>query len=439
MGSIKTLYVCQSCGHEITRWVGQCPSCGAWNTLVETVTAKKNTKTQSRSTAKIQMPISLSKIISDVPKRISSNITEFDRVIGGGFVPGQVVLLSGDPGVGKSTLLTQLANKLSDEKVLYVCGEENLGQVKIRAARMNYKAENLYAISETDVDSVVDVIKQTPELSLIIVDSIQSMLCTDLTGVAGSVGQVKECAQRLTLVAKEVSIPIIIVGHVTKEGTVAGPKVLEHIVDTVLYLEGDSQHLFRILRTTKNRFGPVSEIGVFEMDESGMLEVSNPSQLFLSERSAEKVGSCITVIMEGYRPLLFEVQALAIKTNFGYPKRTTSGFNANRLQVLIAVLEKCCGVHLSSYDVYLNVAGGFKINENAADLAVCLAVVSSIKNIPLVDVVAFGECGLLGEIRKVPQLQQRINEAKKMGFTHILAPENIRSISQAIREASKSI
>ena len=386
------------------------------------------------SSGKSQKPVYLSNVSSKSPVRISSMIGEFDRVLGGGFVPGQVVLLSGEPGIGKSTLITQIAKNMTDKKVLYVSGEESFDQVRIRANRMNYIPKNLLMLSETNVDLLEQAVSGESGISLIIVDSIQTLISYELTGMAGSVGQVRGSAQKLTNLAKSLSIPMILVGHVTKDGTVAGPKVLEHIVDTVLYLEGDSQHMFRLLKTTKNRFGPVSEIGIFEMTEGGMKEVSNPSEVFLGQTSESVSGSCVTCVMEGYRPILFEIQALTSKTSFGYPKRTTSGFNTNRLQVLIAILEKRCGLNLSSYDVYLNIAGGFKVSEYACDLAVCLAIASSVKDKPnRKGTIAFGECGLSGEVRRVSHEEKRIKEAKKLGYKNVISPESIRYISQAIK------
>jgi DNA repair protein RadA/Sms len=444
MPKLKTVYICQNCAYESPNWIGQCPSCHAWNTFIEEIKADEVKKLggltiQGASKTGIKAsftPVKLSTVSSKTTKRVSSNIDEFDRVLGGGFVPGQVILLGGEPGIGKSTLLTEIARKLVDKKILYVCGEESIDQIKVRTSRMNYPAENLLMLQETDVTIVASVIEDNKDCALVIVDSIQTMYHPELSGVSGTITQVRGCAQILTNVSKALGIPLIMVSHVTKEGVVAGPKILEHIVDTVLYLEGDSQHLYRILRTEKNRFGPVSEVGIFEMNEMGMSQVENPSEISLSERAEASPGSCITVVMEGYRPILFEIQALTVKTSFGYPKRTTSGFNVNRLQVLLAIMEKRCGLNLSTYDVYLSVAGGFKISEYAADLAVCLAVASSIKDKPLNQkVCAFGECGLNGEIRKVPHQERRSKEAKKLGYTQVLSPENTKSLIEAIKKA----
>ena len=413
--------------------MGQCPKCGDWNTFEETVIAVS--KSSFKASAKASTTIPLSKVKKRDSQRVSSGSEEFDRVLGGGFVPGQVILLAGDPGVGKSTLLTQISKDMEKKKVLYVCGEESLGQVKVRADRMQYKAENLLVLAETDADIISATIAHEPGLSLVIVDSIQTITSSEYMGFAGSVGQVRGGTQKLTNAAKSAGVPVILVGHVTKQGNVAGPKVLEHIVDTVLYLEGDAQHLFRILKTNKNRFGPVSEVGIYEMNEKGMREVSNPSEMFLEEKS-DTSGSCVSVVVEGFRPILFEIQALTTKTAFGYPRRTTSGFPTNRLQVLIAILEKRCGLNLSDQDVYVNVAGGFKVNEYAVDLAVCLAIASSLKDKPLKNkTVAFGEVGLSGEIRNVSHQDKRIKEARKLGYTNITSPKKTKSVRDALKSA----
>ena len=431
----KSVYVCQNCAYETSNWIGQCSECKSWNSFVESIVSTKNSGNLRNGSlgGVVLSPVQLSNVSLDTYSRISSNISEFDHVLGGGFVPGQVVLIAGDPGIGKSTLLTQIAKELKDKKVLYICGEESPGQIKIRAERMGYTAKNLFVLSENDADIISQSINEKNNYSLVIVDSIQTLTTQQLTGVAGSVGQVKACAQILTNCAKRTNVPLILIGHVTKEGTVAGPKVLEHLVDTVLYLEGDPQHLYRILKTTKNRFGPISEVGVFEMNEKGMEEVTNPSKLFLNERLEKASGSCVTAVMEGFRPILFEIQALVSRTAFGYPRRTASGFNVNRLSVLIATLEKRCSLNLSTFDVYVNVAGGFKISDYACDLAVCLAIASSLKDKTVgAKTVAFGECGLLGEIRKVSHTTQREKEAKKMGFTNIISPENTRTLREAV-------
>ncbi|MBI2414246.1 DNA repair protein RadA [candidate division WWE3 bacterium] len=441
---MATRFVCQSCEYQTPNWLGQCPKCLEWNTLVETevLISKSSTRgggsfgSKGFSGSSGKKPILLSDVKATDTKRVSSGSREFDRVLGGGFVPGQVVLLAGDPGVGKSTLLTQVAKNMPSKRILYICGEESVSQVKVRANRMGYDGKNLLVVSETDTEAIAFLIEsEASKIGLVIVDSIQTLTSQDFVGTAGSVGQIKSGTQKLSYCAKTTHTPLILVGHVTKEGSVAGPKVLEHIVDTVLYLEGDAQHMFRILKTTKNRFGAVSETGIFEMIEEGMREVDNPSELFLSERLKSESGSCVTVVMEGYRPILFEIQALTSKTSFGYPRRTSTGFNVNRLQVLIAVLEKHCGLDLSQHDVYINVAGGFKVAEYASDLAVCSAIASSLKNKPVSGkTVAFGEVGLSGEIRRVTYEDKRVKEAKKLGYTNVVSPLKTKSVRDALKQ-----
>lgn len=435
----KTIYICTSCLHESAKWLGQCPNCGEWNTFEETldIQTSKGSKVSKNSTYVVR---NIAEVSTGSVERVSSNISEFDRVLGGGFVKGQVILLSGEPGIGKSTILTQLCKEMSDRKILYLAGEENVEQIKIRTNRMSYSGTNLDVISETNVEILDDLMtSKSSEYDLVIVDSIQTIYSSELTGMPGSIGQVRACAQKITNSAKTNQIPVIIIGHVTKDGTLAGPKVLEHVVDTILYLESDSQYLYRILKTTKNRFGPVSEVGVFEMTENGIRNIDNPSELFIGQRLEDSPGSCLTVIVEGQRPLIFEVQALAVKTAFGYPKRTTSGFNNNRLQVLIAVLEKRSGLNLSSYDIYLNIAGGFKISEHAADLAVCLAIASSVRNVAInTKIVAFGEVGLSGEIRRVSNQESRGKEAKKLGYTEVISNDKFKTIDQVIKKVLNS-
>lgn len=437
MSKFKTVYTCKNCGYTSYQWVGQCPSCSEWNTFIEDVISAKESRSSGSAVSRSAgLPVKLSSVMSTPLKRLSSGIGEFDRVLGGGFVPGQVVLLAGEPGIGKSTILTEIAKNLKDINVLYVCGEESVDQVKLRALRMGYIAENLLVLSETNAEAVVSTIEQNKEIGLVIVDSIQTLFSDELLGSAGSLVQVRGCTQMLTNTAKALGVPVVLVGHVTKEGVVAGPKVLEHIVDTVLYLEGDSQHLFRVLRTNKNRFGAVSEVGIFEMEERGIKEVKNPSELFLKQRLANAAGSCVTVVMEGYRPLLFEIQALTVRTSFGYPRRTSSGFSNTRLQVLLAILERRAGLNLSNYDVYLSVAGGFKVSEYAADLAVCLAIASSIKDKPVKEgTAAFGECGLNGEIRRVSHQDKRLNEAEKLGYKSVISSDSVKNISEAVLRA----
>ncbi|HLD51351.1 DNA repair protein RadA [candidate division WWE3 bacterium RIFOXYC1_FULL_40_10] len=433
MPKLKKIYICQSCAYQTSQWVGQCPQCNEWNTFSEDVIDVSSSNSSGRKAqfnpSKI---VKLSQVKKENIQRVSSNITEFDRVLGGGFVPGQVILLAGDPGIGKSTLLTQICSSVS-MPILYVCGEESPEQIKLRTTRVGYKGDNLNLLSETNIDQVLAAIHSLSDLKLVIVDSIQTLYSPEIGGMAGAISQIKGCTQILTSTAKDLGVPIILVGHVTKEGAVAGPKILEHMVDTVLQLEGDSQHMYRTLRTSKNRFGPVSEVGIFEMQEKGMIEVTNPSELFLEQRLPKTSGSVVTVVMEGHRPILFEVQALTTKTSFGYPRRTTSGYNNNRLQVILAILQKRAGIDTSSHDVYVSVAGGFKISEYSSDLAVCLAVASSLLDKPIKEnSVVFGECGLNGEIRRVSQMEKRIAEAKKLGYKNIVSPMEFNSIKKAL-------
>lgn len=434
MAKSKSIFICNNCGAQSPQWIGQCPECLEWNTIEEDISfvSKNNTQKRSKSIRTSKM----SEVSKKELKRLSTGISEFDRVLGGGLVKGQVILLGGEPGIGKSTLLTQLSKSLLKSEILYVCGEESTHQIKLRTERMAYSGENLNMLPETDANNIVLGMESTQGVSLVIVDSIQTLHSEDFSGIAGSVSQVKGCSQIITDAAKRLGVPVILVGHVTKQGTVAGPKLLEHIVDTVLYLEGDSQHLFRLLRTTKNRFGPVSEVGVFEMVEEGMREIKNPSDVFLQDTEDGVSGSAITVVMEGFRPILFEVQALTVNTTFGYPRRTTTGYNANRLQVLLAIVEKRGGLNVGNNDVYLSVAGGFKITEYSADLAACLAIASSLKNKPIKPKTAiFGECGLGGEVRRVPHIDKRIKEAKKLGYTNIISPSNVKTLKQALSKA----
>jgi len=443
MAKTRSVFICQSCAYEVPQWMGQCVGCGAWNTFVETVVERKasaGVKVKARGRA--VKPLKLVDIKKKETKRSSSNISEFDRVLGGGFVPGQVILIAGNPGIGKSTILTQIAKNMPSTNVVYVCGEESPAQIKIRTDRMGYKANNLYLIPDTNVESIVNSIESFSfdgNLGLVIVDSIQSLHSEDLSGMAGSVGQVRGSTSKVVEIAKRLGVPVILVGHVTKEGTVAGPMVLEHMVDTVLYLEGDANHLFRVLKTTKNRFGPVSEVGIFEMVGTGMREVKNPSKLFLGNEAEKPSGTCVSVVMEGFRPLLFEIQALTVKTSFGYPKRTASGYTINRLHVLLATLEKRCGLKVSDYDVYVSISGGYKVSEHSCDLAVCLAIASSMKDKAVKpNIAAFGECDLSGGVRKVPYQDLRTKEVKKMGYSKVISPDTVPTIKQAIKKALKS-
>lgn len=414
-------------------WAGQCSSCGVWNSLVEVVVSskKKGALSAGKQSIKIQK---LSEVDVSSKGRTKVGISEFDRTLGGGLVGGQVVLLAGEPGIGKSTLLLQVAGQMvvkSDHPVLYASGEESPVQIKNRATRLGITGERVQIVPETNVDVLLEAI--TNQYSLVIIDSIQTLSTQDLSGAAGSIGQVRESAFRLTQKAKRAGVPLVIVGQITKGGSIAGPKTLEHIVDTVLYLEGDKFHSFRLLKVNKNRFGDASEVGVFEMGEQGMMGVANPSDRFLSQRQNDASGSVVTVLLEGSRPVLLEIQALTAKTVFGYPRRTASGFSNNRLLLLLAVLEKHAGLDFSNSDVYLNVAAGFKINDPSADLAVCLALASSLTN-KVVDskIAVFGEVGLSGEIRSVSQEGRRVKEAQRMGYSDVITPDKYRNIRSVI-------
>ncbi len=426
MPKTSVRYVCQNCGQEFLKWSGQCGSCGEWNTLVETaVTAPRSKNNRSSKNRAASQIIKFSQVKGKEFIRLKTGIHELDRVLGGGLVPGSVVLLAGEPGIGKSTLLTQLAIKLK-ENILYVCGEESPEQIKLRINRLGQAGDNLSFLPTTDVD---DVVASSSDAKILIVDSIQTMATSDLTGMAGSVGQIRECAFRLLNYAKETGIVVFLVGHITKEGVIAGPKILEHLVDTVLYLEGDRRHEFRVLRSQKNRFGSVDEVGVFLMTGKGLEEVANPSDIFLEERQKNVPGSCVTAVMEGTRPVLVEIQALVVPTQLAVPRRIGTGVDPRRLQLLTAVLTKRARLPLGNMDVYVNVAGGLNLKEPAADLGICLAIASSCKNKALGgSTAAFGEVGLLGEIRKVSFSDKRIQEAKKLGYSKVIGPNSFKNI-----------
>ena len=425
MPKTNKTYTCQKCGAEYLRWMGKCESCNEWNSVVEEVDTK-NEDIRIKSEGRVLKPQSIVNIEAKKFGKIQSGISEFDRVLGGGIVSGAVLLLGGDPGIGKSTIVLQLSNKISDISnsiSLYISGEESASQVKMRADRLQTQSPNLQFLSETNIDNIIATVNDIKP-GLIILDSIQTVYSNDFDSAAGSVVQVRESANRLIRCAKESNIPVILIGHVTKGGEVAGPKTLEHLVDTVLYLEGDRFHNFRILRATKNRFGPTTEIGVFEMKGSGFSEIKNPSQLFLKERENNVPGTCVAALLEGSRSFLIEIQALTSLTNFGYPKRTASGFDLNRLQLLSAVLSKRVNLKLDNQDIYINAAGGMKIKEPGADLACSLALASVYSN-KIVDpeLVAIGEVGLTGEIRTVSQIDKRASEAFNLGFKKVVVPK----------------
>ena len=428
MSKKRVRYVCQSCGAMSLRWAGQCKECGEWNTLVETVVESGPSRLPAQPWAPLSEPQRLPDIDADRFQRLPVTSGELARVLGGGIVPGSVVLIGGDPGIGKSTLLLQASAQLARDSapVLYVSGEESASQIKMRADRLGLDEDGLYVVSEVALDQIVNHIEQL-QPQLVVVDSIQSVSSEELESAAGSVSQVKACAAVLLRVAKARGLPIFLVGHVTKAGSIAGPRVLEHIVDAVLYLEGDRFHTYRLLRGVKNRFGSTHEVGVFEMTEQGMVEVSNPSEAFLAERLPESAGSAIAVTMEGTRPLLVEIQALASTTSFGLPRRTANGVDFNRLLLLIAVLSKRVGLRLFDQDVFVNVVGGLRISEPAADLGLALAIASSVQNTPVPgDLAAVGEVGLSGELRTVGHLSRRLNEAAKLGFGRCIIPATHR-------------
>jgi DNA repair protein RadA/Sms len=417
---LKTAFVCQQCGKESPKWLGHCPDCQAWNTFVETRLAP------SKASPIVGSPVhELSQITSEEMPRLILPLTEFNRVLGGGIVPGSLVLISGDPGIGKSTLLLQVSAMVAQKggKVVYASGEESLHQIRLRADRLGVKGEGLYLLPETDLEVILQRLEEISP-SLGVIDSIQTVYLRELEGAPGSIGQIRECTLRLMRWAKVSSIPLLITGHVTKEGAIAGPKALEHIVDAALYLEGESFSNYRLLRGVKNRFGSTHEVGIFEMKEQGLVEVDNPSQVFLSQRSQGAIGSAVVPTLEGTRPLLVEIQALTNTTNFGLPRRTANGIDFSRLLLIIAVLTKRAGLRLSNQDIIVNVAGGLKINEPAADLAVALSIASSFSD-KEVDptLVAVGEIGLSGEVRAIPQLERRINEAARQGFLRCLCPK----------------
>lgn len=425
----SVVFFCQNCGYESAKWSGQCPACHEWNTFVEepkvekikgVSAGKKRTGTSKNS------PVSLAHVEFGEQKRISTGMVEMDQVLGGGIVPGSLILVGGDPGIGKSTLLLQVCRNLADRlpNLLYISGEESLQQIKLRASRIGNFRDSLKLLCETNLSDIEEIVlREKPEA--VVIDSIQTMYQEEISSAPGSVSQVREATGVLMRLAKEQGITIFIVGHVTKEGTVAGPRVLEHMVDTVLYFEGDRHASYRILRGVKNRFGSTNEIGVFEMLEDGLREVTNPSEYMLSGKPEGASGSVVACTMEGTRPMLLEVQALVCKTNFGLPRRTAAGIDYNRVNLLMAVLEKRLNLPLSSYDGYVNIAGGLRLNEPAMDLALVLAVISSYKDIPVSDkTIVFGEVGLSGEVRAVSMVQQRVQEAKKLGFTRAVLPKS---------------
>ncbi|OEH86297.1 DNA repair protein RadA [Desulfuribacillus stibiiarsenatis] len=430
---VKSKYICQECGLESPKWYGKCPSCNQWSTLVEELTQNK-TQTNKHNSLGITMPTKKAQSILEVEyekeQRISTSINELDRVLGGGIVKGSLILLGGDPGIGKSTIILQVAYNLAKQgkKVMYVTGEESLSQLKMRAERLTALHENILVLAETNLEDItLQVYNVNPDL--LIIDSIQTMYIPDIASAPGSVSQVREATAKLMHIAKEFQVATFIVGHVTKQGAIAGPKILEHMVDTVLYIEGDKNHFFRLIRTVKNRFGSTHELGVFEMNETGLVEVDNPSEIFLPERDRDTIGAAIVASLEGSRPFLIEIQALISPTSYPSPKRTATGIDYNRVALIIAVLEKKAGLQLQSQDAFVNAVGGVRLDDPAVDLGVALSIASSFRNLQLPrELVAIGEIGLTGEIRSVPQMEIRIAEAHKLGFKQMILPHTNKGI-----------
>lgn len=430
-GKVKNMFVCTECGYEAPKWYGKCPGCFSWNTMEEEIRETVSVSS-SKALPKIK-PQRISEIDTDDEERYLSGMSELDRVLGGGIVKGSLVLISGDPGIGKSTILLQICEHLGKSlKIMYITGEESKRQIKLRASRLGVQSDNLYVISETDLKTVLAAVEaEKPDVMMI--DSIQTMCLSDISSSPGSVSQVRECTNAILKTAKSMDIPALVVGHVNKEGAIAGPKVLEHIVDAVLYFEGDKQHTYRILRAVKNRFGPTNEIGVFDMGDKGLTQVENPSAMMLAGRPENVSGTCITCVIEGSRPLLAEIQGLVSPTSFGNPRRMATGFDYNRMALLLAVLEKRAGYYFSSLDAYLNIVGGLHLEDPSVDLAVAISLISSLKNVEIdSNAIVFGEIGLTGEIRTVTQAEKRISEAARLGFTKCVVPyHNIKNIDMS--------
>lgn len=430
---IKSVYICSECGYESPKWYGKCPSCGEWNTMNEEIkdTSKQSATAKTRSFATYSKPYAISDISTEDEHRYDTGCGELNRVLGGGIVKGSFILLGGDPGIGKSTVLMQICQYLGDTlKILYISGEESKRQLKLRAIRLGVTSPNLYVMTETDVEVICEQIKNLKP-DLVMIDSIQTMNLSELSSSPGSITQVRESANMLMRTAKGLDIPMFIVGHVNKEGSIAGPKVLEHIVDTVLHFEGDKQMSCRILRAVKNRYGSTNEIGVFEMTDKGLNEVANPSVMLLSGRPKNVSGTCVTCTIEGSRPILAETQGLATQSGYGNARRMVTGYDYNRLSMVLAVLEKRAGYYFSNCDTYINIVGGLRVDEPAIDLSIAMALISSLKDTPIDEnAVVFGEIGLAGEIRAVSNAQMRINEAVRLGFTKIILPyHNLKGVS----------
>lgn len=427
MPKVRTSWICQQCGAISPAYLGRCPGCGEWHTMVETIDEKPGTSSHGKRVGRAQLQ-PLSAVTRQGQDRVPVPISEFNRVLGGGLVPGSIVLIGGDPGIGKSTIVLQVAALLGSKEhpVVYVSAEESVHQLKLRAERLGVNTDHILVLAETEISEILGAVDGVNP-ALLIVDSIQTVMVGEISSAAGSVSQVRECTARLMQWAKPNDVPVFVIGHVTKEGTIAGPRVLEHMVDAVLYLEGDRFHQYRILRAVKNRFGSTDEVGVFEMASTGLREITNPSEAFLEERTGNGTGSAVAVTIEGTRPILIEVQALCTTTAYGLPRRSANGLDSNRLQLLVAVLQKRVGMGLGTQDIYANVIGGLRIIEPAADLAIAVALASSFRNVPVDQKMAvIGEIGLSGELRMVNQLERRILEVSRLGFDRVVVPEGTR-------------
>lgn len=422
----RVIYCCQGCGHQSPKWMGKCPECGAWDTLLEERAVGLSQNRRGGGFSAQGAPVSIAEVTLEDEHRLLTGIPEFDRVLGGGIIDGSLVLIGGDPGIGKSTLMLQVVNGVAGEgrKVLYVSGEESLRQLKMRSRRLGAVCPQMLVASDINIESILATVEEVKP-AVLVIDSIQTMFSPEVTAAPGSVSQVREATMKLMVMAKQSGVPVFLVGHVTKEGAIAGPRLMEHMVDTVLYFEGDQNHVFRILRAVKNRFGSTNEIGVFEMKAEGLSEVPNPSAVFLAERAENAAGSVVTACMEGTRPILVELQALISSAGFGTPRRTILGLDHNRVSLLVAVMEKKLGLNMAGHDIFMNVAGGVKVSEPAVDLGIAAAVASSFLDKPLPEkTMVLGEVGLAGEVRGISQLAPRISEIRKMGFTRCIVPRS---------------
>lgn len=437
MAKARTSYVCQNCEYSQVGWSGKCPNCGEWNTLVETILSTGSPSNTSRSGGIKVDPVPLNSVKVENTKRVTTKIPELDRVLGGGIVPGQVILIAGEPGIGKSTLLLELTNNI--DEALYISGEESAGQIAIRGIRLGINKKSIQILETTSIDTAISAIqdlpKNTSKSQVVIVDSIQTMQTSDLSGMAGSVGQVRECAYRLVGIAKNTGVPIFIVGHVTKEGTVGGPSVLAHLVDTVLWFEGDKHSTLRVLRANKNRFGSTDEVGIFKMEEKGLISIENPASIFVGEGKKAVAGSCLTSVLEGTRPILAEIQSLVVPTKMAMPRRVVQGIDQKRAEIILAILARRAGIPANNSDVFINVVGGISIKEPGTDLALALSIASAYFDKPLPkSLVAMGELDLLGEVREAQGQDRRIKEAKRLGYKNIVSSKDATYVSQVVKK-----